>query len=274
MAKTKLPQGFYELVQHHLPPESPARSRGGRPRVAHQAALRAIWFVLVTGCRWEDVPSEMGCSGRTAHRRLRQWEELRIWDRLHADLLSQLRAADKLDPDTVIVDSVLVRAFGGGEKTGPNPVDRGKTGSKHTVMVDRQGVPPAVRTTGAHESDQRQILSLILDYPRIGGKPGRPKQLPDTLYADRGYDNEAMRALLCWLGIEPRIAKRRTAHGSGLGKVRWVVERTIGWIKGLRRMRIRYDRLAVIQDAWTSLGASMNCVQIHIHDIYNACGSR
>ena len=268
MAQAKLPQKFYELVQHHLPPEPGVSSRGGRPRVSHQTALRAIWFVLVTGCRWEDVPSEMGCSGRTAHRRLRHWEELGIWDRLHADLLSQLRAADKLDPDTAIVDSVLVRAFGGGEKTGPNPADRGKTGSKHTVLVDRHGVPLAVRTTGAQESDQRQILPLILDYPRVGGKSGSPKRLPDTLYADRGYDNEAMRALLRWLGIEPRIAKRRTAHGSGLGKVRWVVERTIGWIKGLRRMRIRYDRLAVIQDAWNSLAASVICFQILTRDSF------
>ncbi|MBA3315852.1 MAG: hypothetical protein H0T47_21510 [Planctomycetaceae bacterium] len=34
--------------------------------------MNVLWFVLTTGCRWEDVPPEMGCSGRTAHRRLRK----------------------------------------------------------------------------------------------------------------------------------------------------------------------------------------------------------
>ena len=87
---------------------------------------------------------------------------------------------------------------------------------------------------------------MVLDFPKVGGKPGRPKELPDEVYADRGYDSEATRGLLRWLGIEPHIAKRRTPHGSGLGKVRWVVERTISWLKGLRRMRVRYDRLGVI----------------------------
>jgi transposase len=59
------------------------------------------------------------------------------------------------------------------------------------------------------------------------------------------------------LGIEPHIAERSTPHGSGLGKVRWVVERTIGWLKGLRRLRVHYDRLGVIIDAWTTHAASV-----------------
>jgi transposase len=95
---------------------------------------------------------------------------------------------------------------------------------------------------------------------------GRPKGLPDELYADAGYDSEATRWLLAWLGIEAKINKRRTAHGSGLGKVRWVVERTIGWLKGLRRMRIRFDRLKVIQEAWNTLAASVICFRIWNHD--------
>jgi transposase len=66
--------------------------------------------------------------------------------------------------------------------------------------------------------------------------------------------------------LEPHIAKRKTSHGSGLGKVRWVVERTISWLKGLRRMRVRYDRLGVIIDAWTTLAAGVICFRILHHD--------
>jgi hypothetical protein len=82
----------------------------------------------------------------------------------------------------------------------------------------------------------------------VKGKPGRPKELPDELYTDRGFDSEDTRWLLAWLGIAPHIGKRKTEHGSGVGKIRRVVERTISWLKGLRRLRVRYDRLAVIQD--------------------------
>ena len=52
--------------------------------------LKIIWYVLASGCRWEDVPPEMGCSGRTVHRRLQLWERLGVWDHLHADLLRLL----------------------------------------------------------------------------------------------------------------------------------------------------------------------------------------
>ena len=264
-----MPKEFYDALAHHLPPEPPVGPKGGRPRVGHLAVARVLWFVLTTGCRWEDVPPELGCSGRTAHRRLRAWEEAGIWDRLKVDLLGQLKRAGKLDLDTVIIDGVTLRAFGGGEATGPSPVDRRKKGTKHTLMVNKAGVPLAVRSAGANASDHAQILPVVvLDFPRVGGKPGRPKELPDEVYADRGYDSEAARAFLRWLGIEPHIAKRRTGHGSGLGKVRWVVERTISWLKGLRRLRVRYDRLGVILDAWTTLATSVICFRILHHDVF------
>jgi transposase len=267
MANARMPDEFCDLVAHHLPPEPPqVGPRGGRPWIGHRAVVRVIWYVLAAGVRWADVPPEMGCSGRTAHRRLRAWEEAGIWDRLHADLLRLLRQEGKLDTDLVVVDGVYVRAFGGGEQTGPSPVDRSKRGTKHTLLVSQSGVPLAIRTAGANKSDHTQIIPLVLDFPRVGGKPGRPKELPDELYADRGYDSEATRWLLRWLGIEPHIGKRGTPHGSGLGKVRWVVERTISWLKGLRRMRARYDRLAVIRDAWTTLAASVICFRILVND--------
>jgi transposase len=266
MATARMPDEFYEIVEHHLPPEQPPTPLGGRPRVPHRVVMRVIWFVLASGARWEDVPPELGCSGRTAHRRLRDWEEAGIWDRLHADLLVLLRKADKLDTGTAVVDGVIVRAFGGGEDTGPSPVDRRKPGTKLTLLVDKGGVPLVMRNAKANASDQTQILPVVVDFPKVGGKRGRPKEHPDVLYADRGYDSEATRTILRWLGIEPRIAKRNTPHGSGCGKVRWVVERTISWIKGLRRMRVRYDRLGVVRDAWTTLAAGVVCFHILTRD--------
>lgn len=133
-------------------------------------------------------------------------------------------------------------------------------------MVDRRGVPLAIRRGGANASDHRQILPIVLAFPRVRGGRGRPEELLDELYADRGYDSEATRGLLRWLEIYPHIAKRRTPHGSGLGKIRWAVERTIAWLKGLRRLRVRYDRLEVIVDAWTTLATAVICFHILHHD--------
>jgi len=267
MAASRMPEEFFDLVAHHLPPEQPVGPKGGRPRVGHRAVVRVIWFVLTTGTRCEDVPAELGCSGRTAHRRLRAWEEAGVSDRVHADRLRLLRQRGKLDPGTAVVDGVLVRAFGGGDGTGPSPVDRRKPGTKYTLLTDRHGVPLAVRSAGANESDHRQILPTVLAFPRVGGKPGRPKERPDEVYADRGYDSDGTRALLRWLGIDPHLGRRNAPHGSGLGKVRWVVERTIRWLKGLRRLRVRYDRSAVMRDAWTTVAASAICYRI-LHDEY------
>ena len=268
MANAHMPQEFFDAVSRQLPAEPPVGPKGGRPRVGHFSVVRVLWFVLTTGARWEDVPPELGCSGRTAHRRLRAWEEAGIWDRLKADLLQLLKRAGKLDLDTVIIDGVTVRAFGGGDATGPSPVDRRKPGAKHTVMVNEEGVPLVIHSAGANAGDHTQILPVILDFPQVGGLPGRPKELPDEAYADRGYDSEPLREFLRWLGIEPHIAKPNTPHGSGLGKVRWVVERTISWLKGLRRLRVRYDRLGVIMDAWTTLAASVICFRILHHDVF------
>lgn len=262
MASCFMSSGFTEIMLPILPPDRPVGPRGGRPRTPHLIALQVIWYVLTTGIRWEDVLPAMGCSGRTAHRRLQEWEAAGRWELLHKTLLQLLNRDGKLDLDVAIVDSTLVPAPGGGDNTGPNPTDRGKTGTKHTLLVDGNGVPLAIRTTGANASDQKQLGPIMYEFPRLKGKPGRPKEHPDAAFADRGYDSESNRQLLRWLGIEPFIAKRRTKHESGLGHIRWVVERTIAWLKGLRRMRVRWDRLEVIQDAWNKLAMSVICFRL------------
>src|SRR5438552_13124695 len=84
-----------------------------------------------------------------------------------------LRQTNRLDQNVAVIDSVYTRAFGGGEKTGPSPVDRRKKGTKYTLLVDRHGVPLGIRTAGANVSDHQQLLPVVADFPRVGGKRGR-----------------------------------------------------------------------------------------------------
>ena len=262
MADARMPEEFYELARPLLPPEQEVGPQGGRPPIGHYEVLKVIWFALVTGCRWKDVPRELGCCGETARTRLQEWERAGIWDQLHLRMLIMLRQTNQLHLETAIIDSTQVRAFGGGDATGPSPVDRRKKGTKFTLLVDRDGVPLVLRAAGANRSDHREILPAVESFPHVPGKVGRPPTHPQELYADAGYDSEATRSVLRWLGIEPHIRRRKNEHGSHLGRVRWVVERTLSWIKGLRRMRVRYDRSSVSIDAWTSVAAAVICLNI------------
>jgi transposase len=128
MADACMPEKFFELARPMLPAEKEIGSQGGRPITPHRAVLKVIWFVLVTGCRWKDVPREMGCCGETARTRLQTWEHAGIWERLHHLLLSLLNQEGKLHLKTAVIDSTQVRAFGGGDAVGPSPVDRRKKG--------------------------------------------------------------------------------------------------------------------------------------------------
>ena len=94
--------------------------------------------------------------------------------------------------------------------------------------------------------------------PPIRGRVGRPRQRPAQLLADRAYDSEPHRKALRARGIEPLIAKRRTPHGSGLGKKRYVVERSISHLHRSRRLRMRYDPTAFIHEAFLKIGCILN----------------
>ena len=258
MSRPLVSDELWERIKPLLPPHN-SRFWGGRPPINDRVALTGILFVLKTGIQWEDLPQEMGCCGMTCWRRLRDWQRAGVWDRLHELLLAELHRSDRIDWSRAAVDSASVRAVGGGQKTGPNPTDRSKPGSKHHVLTDAHGVPLQVQTSAANTPDIKRLLPLVVNIPKVRGKPGRPRSRPKRLYADRAYDDEGTRTLLRWLGIEPYLAKRGTEHGSGLGKYRYVVERTISWLHGFRRLRVRYDRDDSIHEGFLKCAACMVC---------------
>ena len=147
----------------------------------------------------------------------------------------------------------------GGKKTGPNPTDRRKLGSKHHLIVDAQGIPLAVILTGANRHDITQLDALVQAIPHIRGKRGRPLHKPHIVQGDRGYSSEPHRQRLRERGITPVLAKIGSPHGSGLGKTRWQVERSIAWLHSFRRLKIRYERYAHIHEAFLSLACALIC---------------
>ena len=94
-----------------LPPPEPPKPRGGRSRCADRAALSGIVFVLRTGIAWEMLPRELGCSGTTCWRRLRDRQEAGVWAGLHRVLLERA-GGEPLDCDRAALDSSAVTAKG------------------------------------------------------------------------------------------------------------------------------------------------------------------
>ena len=110
MSKPLVSDALWEVVAPLLPPDRP-KPKGGRPRVPDRATLAGIVFVLKTGIQWQELPVEMGCgSGSTCWRRLRDWQEAGVWDRLHRTLLDRLGRADRIDWARASLDSASVPA--------------------------------------------------------------------------------------------------------------------------------------------------------------------
>ena len=113
--------------------------------------------------------------------------------------------------------------------------------------------------TSANRNDVTQLLPLLDAVPPVRGRLGRPRQRPDRLVADRGYDHDKYRRLLRARGIAHSIARRQTEHGSGVGRQRWVVERTISHLHNKRRLLICTDRSKTTHDAFLDLAACLLC---------------
>lgn len=260
--KPLLPDELWAKIEPLLP--RPKRRRfhhPGRKPLDRRKVLTGILFVLRTGIRWNDLPCELGWgSGSRCRRYLKKWHRAGVWTQLHALLLAALDDADKIDGSRAAVDSSSVRALGGGTMTGKNPTDRGRPGSKHHAVVESQGIPLGAITTAANVPDVIALPAVVDAIPQVRGTPrGRRKRRPKKRYGDRAYDSDPHRRRMRRRKIEPRFARRNTAHGSGLGQYRWPVERFFAWLHSYRRLRIRTDRDGHIHNAWLTLALSCIC---------------
>ena len=143
--------------------------------------------------------------------------------------------------------------------TGPNPVDRGKTGSKIHVLSDRAGLPLSVAVSAANTNDAAALKPLVRAIPPIKSRRGPRRRKPAKLHADKAYDQADLRTWVRDQGIAVRIARKGIESSARLGKHRWVIERSIAWLFGYHRLAIRYERYANHFCGFLTLAGTLTC---------------
>lgn len=151
-----------------------------------------------------------------------------------------------LDLSEAAADASQHKAPRGGEGTGPNPVDRGRSGWKWSLLTDRAGIPIGWATDGANRHD------TILFEPTLEAASNRGLLVDvETMHLDRGYDSAAVRDHCASHGLDDvicarqrRTASQRTPRAKRpvpLG-MRWPVERTNAWLVNFGQLRRNTDR--------------------------------
>jgi transposase len=143
-----------------------------------------------------------------------------------------------------------------GSLTDPCPVDQGKPGSKIHALSDRAGLPLVVAIPAANTHDSHALKPLVT---AIQSRRGPRRRKPAKLHADKAYDQPDLRRWVRDRGIKVRIARKGVETSKKLGKHRWVIERTMAWFTGYRRLILRYERKAEHFLGFLLLGAAPTC---------------
>jgi len=199
VASWELSDSLWERIEPVLPkPKSRYRGRGrarrhigGRPAADRRQLLTGILYVLRTGCQWNALPEEFG-SGKTAHRYFQRWVRAGVFKRLWRAGLTEYDDLNGIDWKWQAADGAMTKAPLGGEKTGKNPTDRGKIGTKRSLLVNAQGLPLGIVVSGANTPD-----GLLLE-PTLRAMPierPNPEETEQHLCLDKAYSGEPYVAL-------------------------------------------------------------------------------
>ena len=173
------------------------------------------------------LPKEMGCgSGSTCWRRLVRWQRAGSGGGC-TRCCSPSCGSGPIGSDACPRRQRLRPGAARGKKTGPNPTDRRKAGSKHHILTEARGIPLTAMVTGANRHDVTQICRWSTRIPPLRGCPGRPVRKPGLIQGDRGYDSQPHRdaCIAAASGPSSPSAGHRTAAGwaarAGSSNGRW-----------------------------------------------------
>ncbi len=138
-------------------------------------------------------------------------------------------------------------------------MDRGKPGSKMHVLSDANGLPLVVGVSAANTHDSLGLKPMVAGLQTRHDPENGWHYQPGKLHADKAYDVPDLRKWLRGKHIGVRIARKGIESGERLGRRRWVIERTMSWLTGYRRLNHRYERQPRNYLAFLGLAATLCC---------------
>ena len=233
-----------------------------RPRISDRVCFRGILIRLVTGCSWVDVEAILDhqVSDTTLRSRRDEWLDAGVFDQLAVEALAAYDRIIGLDLSEVAIDGSQHKAPCGGEGTGPNCTDKGRSGWKWSLATDTDGIPVGIVAAPANRNDCKLVAATLDDIDRSGllGEI-------ETLHLDRGYDFAFVRQDCAERGlVDVQIPKCRKRKAKGrLAKkpiplgLRWPVERTNSWLSNFGQLRRNTDRRSVHRHAQLQLAIAL-----------------
>ena len=241
----QLSDELWEKIAPLIPPGKPHPLGCHHSRVPDRRAMEAILFVLRTGCQWNALNAPEICSSSSAHRRFQEWIAAGVFLEMGKQGLYEYDELKGIDWDWQAMDGAMTKAPLGGEKTGPNPTDRAKRGTKRSLLTDGGGIPLGVSVEGANRNDFKMARQTLESVPIP--RPEPTPENPQGLSLDKGYDYEEIRALVAEFGYTAHIRPRGEEAAAikrevGYKARRWVVERAHSWMNRFRRILIRWEK--------------------------------
>lgn len=196
-----------------------------RPRIPDRVIFDKIVQVLVLGAAYDKI-ADSTCSATSIRNRRDEWIAADVFESLEQICLEVYDRIVGLELEDVTVDGCIVKAPCGGEAAGKSPVDRGKLGTKRSLLTDAGGIPLGCVVAPANRHDSPFLRPTLAKLGRFdeGLGFGLPDQI--TVHLDAGYDSAITRELLDELGCEGVISIKGFPLQAGR---RWVVERTNSW---------------------------------------------
>lgn len=236
-------ESLWEIISGLLDMFYP-RSKKGPDRVDLRRVLNGIIFRMRSGCQWNQIPVKFG-DDSTIHRHFQKWCEFGIIDRIMASIIEQCDELGGVNWEWQSADGALRKARMGGDLIGPNPTDRGKKGTKHSILVESDGGPLSIAIAGANVHDTK-LLAATLD-AIVVERPEPSSEAPQNLCLDKGYDNPTGHSTAESHGYVKHVRrigeeKLDPNREKTVPARRWVVERTLAWISKCRALLIRYDK--------------------------------
>lgn len=221
-----------------------------RRRVPDRVIFEKLMLVLVLGAAYERI-ADSTCSATTIRRRRDEWITAGIFTALEEICLQAYDRIVGLKLEDVVVDGCITKAPCGGEVAGKSPVDRGKFGTKRSLLTDAAGIPLGCVTAAASAHDSPLLAPTLARLDRFSGH--LPEQL--TVHLDAGYDSKKTRALLAELGYQGLISTKGEPLQAG---ARWTVERTNSWHnRGFKKLAVCTERRTAVIEALIALANSV-----------------